>query len=252
MYGEGSVLGYEYRMHDTRIGRFWSVDPLTAKFPWNSPYAFAENSPVGYLELEGLEAILFVENEGVGHAFVGVFTEQGIRVYTYGRYYGSYFPSSGQFGMVGDGVLLRFDGEKASDYINNHFNKGNTAKAYLIPSAKPDKIINFYENLLSKGSSLPKFITKNGCQVPNEYYEYGKKIDIYSILGHNCVSLAAKALNEGGFDIKKESLQQSPPIGIISPSNLQLMIDVIIQKDNHSNNNPRIYDSTKDLKEGDD
>ena len=44
VYGNGAILGYEYRMHDTRIGRFWNVDPLSAKFPWNSPYAFAENS----------------------------------------------------------------------------------------------------------------------------------------------------------------------------------------------------------------
>ena len=59
VYGNGALFAFEYRMHDTRIGRFWSVDPLTAKFPWNSPYAFAENSPVGYLELEGLEKVCF-------------------------------------------------------------------------------------------------------------------------------------------------------------------------------------------------
>ncbi len=54
-YGSGSLHAFEYRMHDTRIGRFWSVDPLAGQFPWNSVYAFAENSPIGYLELEGLE-----------------------------------------------------------------------------------------------------------------------------------------------------------------------------------------------------
>jgi len=53
--GDGALHAFEYRMHDTRIGRFWSVDPLAGKFPWNSTYAFAENSPIGYLELEGLE-----------------------------------------------------------------------------------------------------------------------------------------------------------------------------------------------------
>jgi len=46
---------FEYRMHDTRIGRFWSVDPLAGKFPWNSTYAFAENRVVDGRELEGLE-----------------------------------------------------------------------------------------------------------------------------------------------------------------------------------------------------
>ncbi|MCQ2275806.1 MAG: hypothetical protein MJZ87_02490 [Bacteroidales bacterium] len=55
VYGEGGLHAFEYRMHDTRTGRFWSVDPLVGKFPWNSTYAFAENSPIGYLEFEGLE-----------------------------------------------------------------------------------------------------------------------------------------------------------------------------------------------------
>ena len=53
--GEGALHAFEYRLHDTRIGRFWSVDPLAGKFPWNSPYAFAENRVVDGSELEGLE-----------------------------------------------------------------------------------------------------------------------------------------------------------------------------------------------------
>ena len=57
--GDGALHAFEYRMHDTRIGRFWSVDPLAGKFPWNSSYAFAENSPIGFLELEGLETVRF-------------------------------------------------------------------------------------------------------------------------------------------------------------------------------------------------
>jgi len=55
VFGEGTLHAFEYRMHDTRIGRFWSVDPLAGKFPWNSVYAFAENRVVDGRELEGLE-----------------------------------------------------------------------------------------------------------------------------------------------------------------------------------------------------
>ena len=53
-------MGYEFRQYDARIGRFWSVDPLAGKFPWNSPYAFAENTPVGFIEMEGLEKLLAI------------------------------------------------------------------------------------------------------------------------------------------------------------------------------------------------
>jgi len=43
-------------MHDPRIGRFFSVDPLAAKYPQNSPYAFSENMVIHMFDLEGLES----------------------------------------------------------------------------------------------------------------------------------------------------------------------------------------------------
>jgi muramidase (phage lysozyme) len=54
--GEGATV-FKYRVEDVRIGKFWSVDPLAASYPWNSPYAVTENSPIGFIELEGLEKI---------------------------------------------------------------------------------------------------------------------------------------------------------------------------------------------------
>jgi RHS repeat-associated protein len=51
----GGALVFDYRTDDPRLGRFTSIDPLTAKYPWNSPYAFAENKVIQFVELEGLE-----------------------------------------------------------------------------------------------------------------------------------------------------------------------------------------------------
>lgn len=51
----GTSYNYEYRMHDARIGRFLSIDPLASKYPHNSPYAFSENRVIDGVELEGLE-----------------------------------------------------------------------------------------------------------------------------------------------------------------------------------------------------
>jgi hypothetical protein len=53
--GEGNSYAYEYRMSDPRTVRFWSLDPLSAKYPYNSPYAFSENILIHAIELEGLE-----------------------------------------------------------------------------------------------------------------------------------------------------------------------------------------------------
>ncbi|TAJ03432.1 hypothetical protein DMA11_24110, partial [Marinilabiliaceae bacterium JC017] len=51
----GNSINYKYRMHDPRIGRFFTVDPLSSKYPWNSSYAFSENRVIDGRELEGLE-----------------------------------------------------------------------------------------------------------------------------------------------------------------------------------------------------
>lgn len=55
--GEGNSYAFKYRIHDARLGRFLSIDPLSSKFAWNSPYAFAENKVLEYLEFEGLETV---------------------------------------------------------------------------------------------------------------------------------------------------------------------------------------------------
>jgi hypothetical protein len=55
--GEGNAVAFKYRVHDVRLGRFFSVDPLAPNFPWNSEYAFSENRIISAIELEGLEAL---------------------------------------------------------------------------------------------------------------------------------------------------------------------------------------------------
>jgi RHS repeat-associated protein len=54
--GEGNSVNFKYRMHDSRLGRFFAVDPLAAKYAYNSPYAFSENMVIHKIELEGLES----------------------------------------------------------------------------------------------------------------------------------------------------------------------------------------------------
>ena len=44
-------------MHDPRIGRFLSIDPLASKYPYYSTYAFSGNRVIDMVELEGLEPV---------------------------------------------------------------------------------------------------------------------------------------------------------------------------------------------------
>jgi len=53
--GLGNHLEFRFRGYDSRLGRFWSADPLTKDYPWNSTYAFAENRVIDGMDLEGAE-----------------------------------------------------------------------------------------------------------------------------------------------------------------------------------------------------
>ncbi len=53
--GEGNWQDYGERMYDSRLVRFPSVDPVTAKYPELTPYQFASNRPIDGIDEDGLE-----------------------------------------------------------------------------------------------------------------------------------------------------------------------------------------------------
>jgi len=59
--GEGNSMNFTFRMYDSRIGRFFTNDPLTHEYPWYTPYSFAGNKVIAYGELEGLEEYYFMD-----------------------------------------------------------------------------------------------------------------------------------------------------------------------------------------------
>jgi RHS repeat-associated protein len=105
--GSESHVSYKYRMHDARLGRFLSLDPLAPQYPHNSPYAFSENRVIDAIELEGLEQVYFMksfEQYGFTVAFE-LFSESDV-----GKKYMS--------------VFLKTEGNSAND---NQYNKGYDA-----------------------------------------------------------------------------------------------------------------------------
>jgi len=53
--GIGNQQDYGFRIYDTRIAKFLSVDPLTKDYPWYTPYQFAGNKPIWAVDLDGKE-----------------------------------------------------------------------------------------------------------------------------------------------------------------------------------------------------
>jgi RHS repeat-associated protein len=71
--GEGNSYDYGFRVHDARLGRFLSVDPLAAGYPWNSPYSYAEGDVIRSIDLDGLErfnVILMKDDFGASQAII--------------------------------------------------------------------------------------------------------------------------------------------------------------------------------------
>ena len=52
---ETQTQDYGFRVYDPRKARFLSVDPLTGKYPFYTPYQFAGNMPIKFIDLDGLE-----------------------------------------------------------------------------------------------------------------------------------------------------------------------------------------------------
>jgi RHS repeat-associated protein len=52
---QGSQQDYGMRIYDPRVGRFLSVDPLEGKFPFYTPYQYAGNCPIRFIDLDGAE-----------------------------------------------------------------------------------------------------------------------------------------------------------------------------------------------------
>jgi len=74
----GINIDYKYRIYDSRIGRFMSVDPLTTKYPSNSTYSFSENKVINGIEMEGLEWVLKIYSPSVSKNFTEAFNAKDV------------------------------------------------------------------------------------------------------------------------------------------------------------------------------
>ncbi|HWJ25648.1 MAG TPA: RHS repeat-associated core domain-containing protein, partial [Flavisolibacter sp.] len=68
--GVGNQQDYGMRVYDPRLGKFLSVDPLTRSYPQLTPYQYASNTPIAYIDLDGLEKYhytLTLDDQGNSH-----------------------------------------------------------------------------------------------------------------------------------------------------------------------------------------
>ncbi|GIV28848.1 MAG: hypothetical protein KatS3mg027_2662 [Bacteroidia bacterium] len=83
VYGKNNLWAYKYRLHDARLGRFFSVDPLADKYPNNSSYVFVANMPIIAIDHDGKDVylIIYTTAEGEsGHAAIAVENYKAIEI----------------------------------------------------------------------------------------------------------------------------------------------------------------------------
>ena len=61
--GEYGLAGYEFRQYDTRLGRWWGVDPMIRSFPGESPYAFCYGNPLIAKDCNGGYGVIVIHQQ---------------------------------------------------------------------------------------------------------------------------------------------------------------------------------------------
>jgi RHS repeat-associated protein len=54
--GRGDCYDFGARIYDPRLAVFLSIDPRTRELPWQSPYIFADDKPIRYVDIDGMGA----------------------------------------------------------------------------------------------------------------------------------------------------------------------------------------------------
>jgi hypothetical protein len=64
--GEGNHLVFGDYGYDTRLGRRWNRDPMTVKYPYESPYIVFGDNPIIFIDPDGKEKIIALDNKKEG------------------------------------------------------------------------------------------------------------------------------------------------------------------------------------------
>ena len=63
VFGEVANFGYEFRQYDSRLGRWWSVDPKWNEYPGVSPYAFCGGNPIIIRDINGGYGVIVIKQQ---------------------------------------------------------------------------------------------------------------------------------------------------------------------------------------------
>ena len=202
------------RYDDPTLLTSWTaVDPMADKYPSLSPYNYCAWNPMKLVDPDGETPRIYVEQTGVGHAFMTVGEGKNTIVYTYGRYLGGKHPKLGSVCPTGKGVLIKLTGQDAQDYIKHQL-KDNNAKVYEMKNGIDENVMTYYDEILSKSRTL----TKDEASIYYGRPNYGSSkdcrvVDTYDLFSNNCVTTTINGAKAGdkNLDISYPIAMPSAP-----------------------------------------
>ena len=188
--GETGLYYFGTRYYNPKLALWYGVDPLAEKYPGVSSYVYCLDNPISFKDIDGRDIYLATETKGTGHTFLVVKKGNNVAVYTYGRYQGGDWYAGG---TTGPGVLIKFTGAKAKEYIRTELYKMN-AKFFRIKDANDNKVKASLDNQYNSSSVKPTSDSK-------DINSNGRVIDTYSLFGNNCTTKSCDAIKDGGSNI---------------------------------------------------
>jgi hypothetical protein len=146
-----------------------SIDPLAEKYAYQSPYAFCENSPIAFRELEGLEGVLAIFYHG-GPTGGGQPTTMKDAGYT-----GQYFANTQERAMINHndfagtiiapGFTSASGVESGVNFVNDNYTVGDAVVVYGY-SYGVDVAVDLTEQLKTMGIPVELLVTVDGSDGP--------------------------------------------------------------------------------------
>jgi len=207
--GSGNSYTTEFRQYDPRIGRWLSLDPLMAQFPWQSPYCAFDNNPIVNVDPLGLYSEKRANKKAERMERKGY---ENVSVVQSGDKEGN---KTGNYGVSTTG---KKDGSGYGHYFGNNDKKSGTNKE----TVKPREPTIWYTNTKHSMAEAPLDKMVPGDVIKQSLYDpYG--VDYtngilpdyreYKYLGDGQFVLTKRFKNEETADLVVEGAMYVIPIG---------------------------------------
>jgi RHS repeat-associated protein len=200
---ETALQDYGFRIYNPGIAKFLSVDPLASEYPWYTPYQFAGNKPIVFVDIDGLEEGEKKEsnaNPKLTHVFIFVIDPQSS--HDDRRLYEMRMPKQGKWFIIGAGSALKAQ-EKLAEALEDNDQKTVTTIVFFSHGTHRGDRANIKLNPVS---SLENNATNYfDIQV---YLDKVNETDKEKAFDPNDATTFKKYEHESGYEISVEKFEQ--------------------------------------------